>query len=611
MTTLPAPPSTTALRDRLERHAPLVLFLLYLLAVLLRQELAEVTPMPMIYPDEWRHLELARSVSVGEGLLGRGLAWGLQPLYFPCWLYPLALALPVDLFEFGRAMNVIRWLNALVICLTLPLTYGIAREVTSRPRALAAAALAALLPVLYYIGTLMMENFFLPAVLLALWLALRAIDRPSFARALAAGLAAALTLHIKPHGIILPPILLASALLFEASRLLPDPARPLPRRLARYAAAILRLWPMALGWLLGLLPRLLQVTLIERPGEPISLRNMAGYYYNMGFEGAWDTGRFLVALLANGAGWVIACGVLPAWLLLRALARPGRLTRRERLLAVITATASVLLLVLTARHITLYNEPPIIYERYFIGSVPLALALWAALAGRLGRPSVRLSAAGLLAAGALGLTFLLTQRELVWYFTSNAPSLSGALLIQMRAHLPTVITITALALGVAALAAMVLARGRPWPSLAALALFFIALDFSHHQAVGKLVTPVLAPVQEPARRIARRLAPGDRLLVLADGLSEQTFHQLSFRNRGRMLEAARPPHYWYSQALLVEPDGRIISPYPLERTWLVAHVDWVFNKPPALVIDELALYTLTHPPLSLVRQSGAAQTGHR
>ena len=98
-------------------------------------------------------------------------------------LYPLLLAPAYLLFDsLPDAYAAARTINAVVMSLAAIPAYLIARRLLPTGLSLLAAVLAVALPSLAYTGTLMSENAFYPAFLLAAWALLRALDEPTLQR---------------------------------------------------------------------------------------------------------------------------------------------------------------------------------------------------------------------------------------------------------------------------------------------------------------------------------------------------------------------------------------------------------------------------------------------
>ena len=147
-------------------------------SVAFRAWLGSRMPAPFIFTDELQYQENARSLAAGEGIEVRGEPYGVVSV-----LYPLLLAPAYALFDsLPDAYAAARTINAIVMSLAAIPAYLIARRLLPVNWSLLGALLAVALPSLAYTGTLMSENAFYPAFLLAAWTLLRALDEPTVAR---------------------------------------------------------------------------------------------------------------------------------------------------------------------------------------------------------------------------------------------------------------------------------------------------------------------------------------------------------------------------------------------------------------------------------------------
>lgn len=563
-------------------HAPWFAALLFVLSVLARYAAGKSVKIPTIYDDEWRYLEMARSFAAG-----RPFFWGSFKTDFPCWLYPGLLAWPVNHLPYDHAIRAIRWVNAFCMSLTVPVTYRFARDVTSRPRALVAAALVALLPSLAFSGTVMTENVYMPLFALAMWLAYRAILKPTVARCLVAGIAAALPLHAKPQGILVPLIVAATVLLFEAVRFWPRHRVAPGAGLAGFARGVAAHWATAAGFALGYGPRILEIVLYEHPHEPFQSKFLMGFYSGMGFhEATFNAASFFPALIANFTGWVIACGFIPAFALARVARgafqkRPSSVLRRPsvRLLAIQSVVATAGGVWLNARHIMLSSEPPIIYERYLMVLLPMTLILFAAVGGLLqpSRAGIRTGLATLLGVIVI---FRLTQYDVRWCLSSAAPSITGIMLLitEPKPIYPEIWTAVTLAAAVG----LFLTRGRFGRAAAAVALLFFSMNLGIYFFDGHVAALVIRKDQRFAGRVAKKIGPDGKLLIWGDGI-ESRLLQLGFRNPGRMVFISPfAGGHWMADRLRLDDAGRIQSPLPPGRAYLAAAASIKFNRKPLL-----------------------------
>jgi hypothetical protein len=150
------------------------LALLVAASLLVRLVLLTRVQGPWIFPDELGYQQVA--VNIARGRLALYSENGLS--YSP--LYPLVLS---PLFALGLsgpdAYGWIKAINALLMSLSLLPAYGIARHLLPRRPAYLVAVLVAVAPLMYYTALGMSENLAFPLVLVAVWLLLRTLDRPS------------------------------------------------------------------------------------------------------------------------------------------------------------------------------------------------------------------------------------------------------------------------------------------------------------------------------------------------------------------------------------------------------------------------------------------------
>lgn len=573
---------STRLSELLSKHASKFAALLFVLSVLGRYLAGKAVKIPTIYDDEWRYLEMARSFADGHPYF-----WGSFQTNFPCWLYPGLLAWPINHLAYEHAITAIRWLNAFLMSFTVLFTYLFAREVTGRVRALIAALLVALLPSLVFTGTVMAENVYNPLFVLAMWLAFRAILKPTASRRLLAGIVAALPLHAKPQGILVVLIIAATVVLFEARRNFPGGG------ISAFLRAVAAHWLTALGFGIGYFPRILEIVLYEHPNEPFQLKFLMGFYYLMGFhEAGFNASSFFTSLFANFTGWVIACGVIPAFFLARVAwimignlksspnCQPSIINRQSiRLLAIQAVVASLGGVILNARHIMLSSEPPIIYERYLMVLLPMTLILFAAVGGIL-RPSRAGIRTGLATILVIVLMIRFTQYGVRWSLSSAAPSIAGIMLIltEPKPIYPLVWMLVTLA----AIVSLFCTHGRFDRTVGAIALLFFSMNLGIYFFDSKVAGFIIREDQRFARRIAKEIEPDGKLVIWGDGL-ERKLLQLGFRNPGRMLFIDRwADNHWMADTFEMDAAGRIKSPFPLERSYLAAASSIKFNQKPMM-----------------------------
>ena len=585
---------------------------LYLISVLIRTLLNRGVEGMTIYTDEWLQVDAARSV-----LEWKGTYWGQVPTYLPGWLYPLLMAPLLKALEWERAFGLIQAVNALVICLAIFPSYGLARELLGRRQGLLVALLVALMPAMGYCMKTMTENPFFPLMMLSFWLMFRAIRRPTAGRCLAAGLIAGLSFHAKPQALLLPMIIAATVIVHELFEFKDKAGRPLPERLSAGARRVLMHGLTAVGWLAALAPRLAQTALLEQRDDPFSIRSLLGFYYGIGMkENTLDPAYFVLVTLNNLCGWVIATGVLPAWLLGVGLLGlfDGRIKDpRERLLLLMTGIAVAGVLCLSGRHIVLEGDVPILYERFYFVVLPLTFVTFIVYMRGVDQNAPRdlFSVTQRLAVGVLVLLFfLLTIHVTPWILPSNTPSLAGGLMMLgwrdihgglILAYLLT----TAAALGVFLWAGMRFRR-----LVAGLIVLLLSYNIGWYGVHVGYTNHIIRREMSIASRIAHKLTREDRLLVLRDGLDPGVASQAGYQNHGTTVHFRHDPLFWYASMIEVGEDGTVATYYDPERSWLLASHHWRFNREPEMVFEGCRLYRMGgERPLRMMPTQVAAYRG--
>ena len=137
---------------------------LVIVSTIVRWLLSFGMPAPWIFVDELIYSELARSAFEGFAIRGVPVS-GYGPVY------PYAIAPAYSVFSnLVTAYAAAKAINALIMsCVAVPV-YLIARPLMRARWALAAAALALLVPGMAYTGVIMTESAFYPLFALALWL---------------------------------------------------------------------------------------------------------------------------------------------------------------------------------------------------------------------------------------------------------------------------------------------------------------------------------------------------------------------------------------------------------------------------------------------------------
>ncbi|MBI1783543.1 glycosyltransferase family 39 protein, partial [Candidatus Sumerlaeota bacterium] len=415
-----------------------LLLLLFAGSAALRIWLNPLIRCPSIFGDEWSYLELARSFARG--------AWPrmqAMPFNFRSYLYSVVIAPIAGHFEIEQAIEWICALNALMMSGTIFIAYAFTREIASRRSALVAAFFVALIPGFGLTGTIMTENLFMPASLLALWLSYRAVNHPAALRQIAAGFSLGLLYYIKPHGLIYPVIFFLIAVGTETFNAREHSAAGWPWK--RYFFSISRYAWTGLSCLAVLAAQFPIIHYLFHEEDYLTLQSFLGSYYSRAVgERPFLWRDFGWVLFGNAATMIIATGFFPAIHFARTL------WAAARGVALTAAAAVVVFWILTSRHTVVADPVPRLHERYMMIMDPL---IWVLFAGSVGAAPGRLrgQAAGALGVAAISAINIFYAFNLRWFLLSDSPSLCGFLLAFIPSiapvwMLPAYILVSALSL---------------------------------------------------------------------------------------------------------------------------------------------------------------------
>jgi 4-amino-4-deoxy-L-arabinose transferase-like glycosyltransferase len=475
---------------------------------LFRLWLGSKTVGPFILVDELIYADVGSSLADGGGLLVRGEAYGIASV-----LYPLLIAPAFLLFDaLPDAYAAVKAINALLMSLAAVPAYLLARRVLPVPLSFLAAVLAVALPSLVYTGTVMTENAFYPAFLLAALLLTRVLERPTLVNqvALLAACGAAVLIRVQAAAIVLAA-LTAPLLLRAVAR------RPL------------RDFRLLYG-IVGGGALLLALAQVAR-GNPLS--GLLGTYAVVG-ESGYDVGSVLRFLLWHVAELDLYLGVFPVAALLLLTARMRSLDGPARaFLAAALALTFWIVLVVAAFASRFANA---IEERNMFVVAPLllvALLVW------IDRGAVRprgLTVAAVAVAGVLP-ALIPFERFIESKARSDTLMLLPLWNLQDEVTLPRVDEIV-LAVGVAAALAFALVPRRYALALPLLVLGYFALalrpiDSGPHgiriASAGAVFTGITSPHRD---WIDRAVPDGAEVAVLWTGRTDRfTVNQNEFFNR--------------------------------------------------------------------------------
>jgi hypothetical protein len=401
---------------------PFVLSGIVALSSLLQLMLAWRRPTPGYFPDEYMYAELGRSLLDSGSPLVRGESAHFLPLLYPLLTAPAWLWDDVE-----QAYRTIQAVNAVTMSLAAIPAFLLARRLRVGDRlALAAAALAVLLPELLYTSSVMAETLAYPLALATAAAAVAALERPTLRLQLAvlgfSGLATLTRLQLA----VLPLCYLAAVFVVG--------------RHDHRLRATVREHAVAVG----------AIGLALVAGLGAALAGTVGIY---GDVTAYSVEPLVAVkgfganalVLAYAAGWVIVPGAVIGLAL--ALARPRS---RAELAFGVFAVAELALLLAEA---SVVGDAGRVQERYAMYALPLVVVAFVLYASR-GWPYLRANAllTGVAATAAAVV-------PLAGYAAGGASGQSVVLaaLREAEAHLGGVGTASlAFALGAAALSALVL-----------------------------------------------------------------------------------------------------------------------------------------------------------
>ena len=309
--------------DSLARRVPVWAWLAVIVtgSIVFRAWLGSRMPAPFIFTDELHYQESARSLAAGGGFAVRDEPFGIVSV-----LYPLLLSPAYVLFDsLPDAYSAARTINAVLMSVAAIPAYLIARRLLPTGLSLLAALLAVALPSLAYTGTLMSENAFYPAFLLAAWALLRALDEPTLGRQAVLLAACGTVTLVRVQGLtVVLAALTAPLVLWLTAR------RPLRPWVPSYAV-------VAGGGFLVLAAQL---------ARGASLSSLFGAYQVVGEE-SYDVGEVVKFVFWHVAELDLYLGVIPfaAFLLLAARLRSSEPRVQAFVAATIALTAWTIVVV--------------------------------------------------------------------------------------------------------------------------------------------------------------------------------------------------------------------------------------------------------------------------
>ena len=169
-------------------------------------------PAPWLFIDEFMYSELGKSFAATGHFAIRDVQ-GVE--YGP--LYPLLIAPAYAAFDnLPHAYMAVKVINSVVMSTAAVPAYFLARRLLSRRGALAAAALALVLPSMVYVASVMTESLFYPVFLTAALAMVRVLERPSAGRQFAALAVVAAAVLTRSQAVALLPALVTAIIAASA-----------------------------------------------------------------------------------------------------------------------------------------------------------------------------------------------------------------------------------------------------------------------------------------------------------------------------------------------------------------------------------------------------------
>jgi hypothetical protein len=341
-----------------------------------RAWLARGTPGPFIMVDELIYSELAKSFAGHLTFAVRGVSTSGYGV-----VYPVLIAPAYALFDrVPDAYAAIKTINSLVMSLAAIPAYFLARRVVGKGLALAAAALAVLVPSMVYTAVVMTENAFYPLLLLATLALVLLLERPTTARHVGFFAALGLTFLTRSQAVVIALAAVTAPFLLAAWT---------PRAFRATLRAYLWLYAV-----LGGIAALGAAAQLAR-GRPLS--SLLGAYAVVG-NTSYDAGRAAHFVVYHLAELDLYVGVIPVAAAVVLAVRARSLDRPLQVLLAVTVPLVGWCVLVVGLFASRFADR--IQERNVFAVAPLLLILLLAWIDR-GAPRPRVVAAGAAAAAAL------------------------------------------------------------------------------------------------------------------------------------------------------------------------------------------------------------------
>jgi hypothetical protein len=315
------------------------------------------TAAPWIFPDELIYSELGKSFAATGHFAVRGepfSALSFGPLY-PMLLAPIYRFAASD----AQAYALIKALNAILMSLAAVPTYLIARRLLPTRLALAASAVAVLIPATVYSTKVMTESLAYPVFLVAIYVFIRAVETRSPRFYVGAAVAAGVAVLARAQMLVLLPALLTATIAVSTT----GAKRPAAHPRARVPRA---------AFLVAAIGTFIAVAALLAAGQTRHV--LLGQHTAL--TRRLDLAASPQRLVYHVAELDLVVGALPlaAFVVMAILAFRIRETRCEVVaFAAVSASVTIWLLALVAIYASQLKTASVIYERYLFYVVPLVV----------------------------------------------------------------------------------------------------------------------------------------------------------------------------------------------------------------------------------------------
>jgi Dolichyl-phosphate-mannose-protein mannosyltransferase len=380
----------------------------------LRYALALNDPAPWIFPDEWIYSELARSFASSGHFEVWSSDWPVRtfgPLY-PTLISP-AYALSESL---PQAYEIVKAFNALAMSLAAVPAYLLARRLAGRRLSLFVAVLVVLVPSMVYTTKVMTENVAYPIFLFAALAIMRALEKASSGRQVAALGMLVTAFLTRGEMLVMVPVYFSAIFLAATLDTRAEDERLRPSRVIGRLSAYKTSWTIASAGLV----LFVAAALLRSPSGLFGAHERLIGQIRLTAAPRW--------FLYHVAELDLAVGIIPfaAFLVVTVLVFTERASSRSaRLYIAFSLAAFFWFMTLAALYGTQPRAHPHVFERYVFYVMPLffmALAFW--MQRGLPRPRPWAGAAALVAVllpALLPYGMLLNGRE--WGVSSSTPGL--------------------------------------------------------------------------------------------------------------------------------------------------------------------------------------------